>query len=170
MNEKKEINMRTRKKQNVWSKPLLGCVVGLLCFSSPQLNAAGDAGVTTTMHKEGCLDDNVHMRLGVPLWAFGMEGDVGIGDRQGHVDKSFSSFFDDLDFEAPVKVELRKSRFFFQAGMIYVKSSRDLEPRGVFASDRSGDLTLKQLTADINLGYELVRDPFYSLTAYAGGA
>jgi hypothetical protein len=116
------------------------------------------------------MDDNVHGRIGIPLWAFGMESDIKIGDHEGHVDKDFWNFFDHLDFEAPIKVEIRKGRFFFYADMIYAKMSKELEPRGVFAaSGANGELTLKQLMAGLNLGYELVREPNGSLTAFAGG-
>jgi hypothetical protein len=166
--------MRIGNKRNGSAKRLLGCVVALACLSTHQLKAAEvitmSPANTATAHEGCCMDDNVHMRFGIPLWAFSMNGDIAVGDRQGHVDKDFWNFFDKLDFIAPISVELRKSRFYFHTEVIYVKSSQDLEPRGLFAgSGANGDLTTKQIFGGVNLGYELVRQPCYSLTAFAGG-
>lgn len=177
--------MRIGKETNDCLKPLLGCVVVLAFFSSSQLNADTTTTTTTTMMApttmsttpptacpaapDNCMDDNVHMRIGIPLWAPSLNGDITIGQHQGHIHKDFSSFFDRVDFIAPLNIELRKSRFYFSANGFYMKTSQGFEPRGIFAAPgASGNLTLRQATGAIDLGYELVRQPCYSLTAYAG--
>lgn len=127
------------------------------------------------------MDDNLHMRFGLPLWAFSMNGDIAIGEHEGvdaahpgrtggHVDKKFWDFFDQLDFVAPLSIDLRKSRFYFHTEAIYVKTTEGLEPSGAFAGSRAtGTLTTKLVMGGVNFGYELVRQPSYTLTAFAGG-
>lgn len=177
--------MRIGQQKNGWAWLLLSGAFALACFSAVQLQAADGGGITTTTTtsimttppattttgpERFCFDDNIHGRIGIPLWAFSMKGDIAIGDRQAHVDKDFWSFFDRLDFLAPIKVELRKRRFFFYTEMVYVKTSQDVEPRGIFAgSGANGDLTTKQIFGGIDVGYELVREPSYGLTAFVGG-
>jgi len=127
------------------------------------------------------MDDNLHMRFGIPLWAFGMKGDLSIEDQRaavgtpqrqvgGHVNKDFWDFFDQLDFIAPISIDLRKGRFYFHTEVIYVKTSEGLEPRGAFAgSGANGDLTTKLAMGGINVGYEFVRQPKVTLTGFVGG-
>lgn len=179
--------MRIGNKKNDWVKVLLGCVLAVAFFSgtSPKAKADGAAPTTTTStttttsgticpkpsaYDDWSMDDNVHGRVGIPLWAFGMDGDINIRGHEGHINKDFWSFFDHLDYIAPIKVEIRQGRFYFNAEAIYVKQRRDIEPRGIFASpSANGDLNLRELFSGLNLGYEIVRCPQYTLTAFAGG-
>ena len=168
-------HMRTGTENNNSSKLLLGCALALAYFNAPQLKADEVTAVTTTAaqttHDEGwgCLDDNVHMRIGLPLWGPGLNGDITVGQEQGHIHKDFSSFKDRVDFIAPLNIELRKSRFYFSLDGTYMKTSENLESRGIFAAPGStAELTFKQLYGNIDLGYEFLRQPCYSLTAYLG--
>lgn len=126
------------------------------------------------------MDDDLHMRFGIPLWAFSMKGDTEIRDREGaggqerrvggHVDKNLGDFFDKLDFVAALSIDLRKSRFYFHTEGLYVKTTAGFEPHGVFAgSGANGSATTKLAMGGINLGYEFVREPSYTVTAFAGG-
>lgn len=159
----------------------MACVLAVACLNGSRIYAADTVTTTTTTTTmtsatpsttsgAWSMDDDVHMRIGLPLWALSMKGDVAIHDRQGHVDRDFWDFFDDLDFYAPLKIELRKNRFFFNVEGIYTKMGRSFEPRGVFGGPgTTGDLTLKQVLSGIDIGYVLVREPSYTLTAFAGG-
>ena len=126
--------------------PVMGCILVLAYLSAHQAKATemtstAAAPPGTTTPADCGLDDNLHMRFGLPLWAFSMKGDVAIRDELhladhggrtgGHVDKDFFDFFDQLDFVAPLSVDLRKSRFYFHTEAIYVKTSADLNPANV---------------------------------------
>jgi hypothetical protein len=109
------------------------------------------------------------MRIGIPLWGPGLNGDITVGQEQGHIHKDFSSFKDRIDFIAPLNIELRASRFYFSLDGTYMKSSEDVESRGIFAAPGStAELTLKQVYGNIDFGYEFVRQPRFSLTGYIG--
>jgi len=166
---KRKNHMRTGKEKNNWSRTLLACAIALACFSVPQLKAAEIVCPPRAEPKAGCMDDKLQMRIGIPLWAPGLNGDITVGQEQGHIHKDFSSFFDRVDFIAPISIELRKSRFFFSADGAYMKTHQSVDSRGIFAAPGStADMTLKQVYGNIDFGYELLRQPCYSLTAYIG--
>src|SRR5436190_20217340 len=76
--------MRTANEHSGWSKSLLGCVAALAFLSVPHLHAEDvtpgptstttrttttitrTSSATTASYDEQCMDDNLHMRFGIP--------------------------------------------------------------------------------------------------------
>ncbi len=106
-------------------------------------------------------------RVGIPLWATGAKGTVGVRDREVHIDDSFTDLLDTLDFIAPLNLEIRKSRFLFFSDGAYIKTSTSGEGRGLFR-DVEVDLNQKLFFDNLAIGYAVVRQPRFSLEPFAG--
>lgn len=174
-NEYRRVIMINAKQQNVCSKSVLACGLALACFSAPLLKATAASMESTDQNKDclaapdNCVDDKLHMRIGIPLWAPSLKSDITIGQLQAHGDKDFASFSSRGDFIAPLELELRKNRFYFNADGIYIKTGNNIETRGILGGPGStAELTLKQFFGAFDVGYEIIKDPCFSLTAFGG--
>jgi len=112
-------------------------------------------------------NDAWEFRIGIPVWAAGARGTVGVDGRAAHVNDDFWDLLDTLDFTAALNLEIRKSRFLFFLDGEYVKTSTTGEPRGLFGGS-SVDLNQKLNFNDVAIGYALVKTECFSLEVFAG--
>src|SRR5262249_18433725 len=110
--------------------------------------------------------DAWEFRIGLPVWAAGAKGTVGIDGREAHVNDDFWDLLDTLDFTASLNLEIRKSRFLFFLDGLYYKTSTTGEPRGLFGEARV-DVDQKLTFNDVAIGYALVKTECFSLEAFA---
>ena len=135
-------------------------LAALICLGALSVEAA--YAQEQTQDKDGW-----DVRVGLPLWASGATGTVGVRNRAVHIDDSFTDIFDTLDFTAALNLEVRKSRWLFFAEGFYVKISTSGEPRGSF-SGAQVELDQKLAFGDLAIGYALVKNERFSLEPFAG--
>jgi opacity protein-like surface antigen len=111
--------------------------------------------------------DGWDFRVGIPLWASGATGTVGVRNREVHIDDSFTDLLDTLDFTAALNLEIRKSRWLFFSDGFYVKTSTSGDPRGLFSGARV-HLNQKLAFDDLAIGYAVVKNERFSLEPFAG--
>jgi opacity protein-like surface antigen len=129
------------------------------------------AASAQTASAQEVIDDNNgwDVRIGLPLWASGLEGTIGVRNRAVHIDDSFTDILDTLDFIAALNVEVRKSRWLFLAEGFYTKTSTSGEPRGLLSGTGAEvELEEKMAFGDLAIGYALVKNERFSLEAFAG--
>jgi opacity protein-like surface antigen len=128
----------------------------------------GAASAQTACAQEPTQDkDGWDFRLGLPLWASGTTGTLGVRKHEVHVDDSFTDLLDTLDFTAALNLEVRKHRWLFFAESLYLKISTQGEPRGLF-SGAQVDYDQKLALGDLAIGYALVKNERFSLEPFAG--
>ncbi len=133
---------------------LLTCALPLCAASSEEAPSAHDWDV----------------RIGFPFWGAGLDGTVGVRDREARVDEDFTDVFDILDFFAPLNIEARRGRGLFFANGLYVKTSTDAEPGGLLSGlIDEVELEQKQVLLDFGVGYNLIPQRPFSLEAFVGG-
>jgi len=131
-------------------------VVGVLC-AAPSLSSAQETrsgGWTYT--------------IAPYLWGAGQSGEVSTFDGlpSTHIDLSFQDILDTLDFGGMVVGNANNGRFGVSADLVYVKTSEDADPPGLFFSDAS--LKTKTAFFSITGEYLVAQTPDTQLWA-AGG-
>lgn len=111
--------------------------------------------------------DGWHFRVGIPLWAAGTTGTIGVRNREVHIDKSFSDLADTLDFTAALNLEIRKRRWLFFSDGLYLKTSTSGDPRGLF-SGAQVHVGQKMAFDDLAIGYAVVKNECFSLEPFVG--
>jgi hypothetical protein len=103
----------------------------------------------------GCRSDFGHQRHGRR------------SQTRSHGDDSFIDVLDILDFTSSLNLEVRKGRFLFFSEGLYLKTSTDGAPRGLFSG---GNVAYDQKLAfdDLAVGYAVVKNDCFSLEAFAG--
>lgn len=134
-------------------------LAAVICFGALSLRAYAQAPAQDK--------DAWYFRIGIPIWASGVNGTLGVREREVHVDKSFSDVLDTLDFAAALNLEIRKSRWLFFSDGIYEKISTSGDPRGRF-SGAQVDLNAKLLFNDLAIGYAVVKTERFTLEPFAG--
>jgi hypothetical protein len=127
---------------------------------------------TTTTHEQYTTDltpnpDAWDFRIGLPIWAPGIHGNVGAHGRSAHIDKDFWDLLDTLDFMASLNLEIRKSRVLFFLDGFYFKTSTEGNGLGPFGGSKV-TVDNKLNFNDVAIGYALYRNPCFSLEAFAG--
>src|SRR6185436_3982939 len=93
------------------------------------------AQVSSAALKDADNYDIWDVRIGLPLWAAGMDGKVGIDNREAHVDEGFWDIADNLDFTAALNIEVRYcGHWLFFANAVYLKTEEDVTPGGLLSS------------------------------------
>jgi hypothetical protein len=134
---------------------IIGAVVLTMCALPDSANAAED-------------DWDIH--VGLPLWAYGIKGTLGIDDNDVERDEDFIDILDDLDFAAGLNLEFRKSRWLFFANSAYAKTSTEGEPGGLLSGLVSEvEVTQKEFDSDFGLGYDVLPGGNFSLEPFVGG-
>jgi hypothetical protein len=111
------------------------------------------------------------VQIGLPLWASGLEGEIGVRNRSVHVDEDFDDIFDTVDFLVPVNLEVRYCHhWLFFANMLYVETTTDAEP-GRLIGGAVDEVRLKQkeFDADFGVGYNLFPHRAVRLEPFVGG-
>lgn len=120
-------------------------------------------------HMESLVNTNGwDFRIGIPIWAASAEGNIGVHNREAHVDESFSDIKDDLDCYLGLNLEIRRCRWLLYSDNIYLKTSQEGEPD--FPNDdafRQVNVSQKQLFSDVGFGYAIVESHNLLLEAYA---
>ena len=107
------------------------------------------------------------LRVGIPAWASGISGDVGLKGVSGHVDVPFTSLLDHLDSIAPLSVDATYGKWGFHLDGQYVKLSEKFSPETFLL--QSGTIEMEQAFANFNLSYKVVSTGPFSVDAFAGG-
>jgi hypothetical protein len=127
---------------------------------------------TTTTHEQYTTDltpnpDAWDFRIGLPIWAPGIHGNVGAHGRSAHIDKDFWDLLDTLDFMASLNLEIRKSRVLFFLDGFYFKTSTEGNGLGPFGGSKV-TVDNKLNFNDVAIGYALVKTECFSLEVFAG--
>lgn len=111
------------------------------------------------------------VRIGLPLWAAGIDGKVGIDNRNADVDEDFWDIADYLDFAAALNLEVRYcGHWLFFANTIYTKTGTEVTPGGLISSVISEvELTQKYVNSDFGVGYNLFPKKRIRLEPFVGG-
>jgi len=81
--------------------------------------------------------------LAVYLWASGLDGTVGLGEREGEVSMSFSDILDDLQFGAMAGYSASNGRWAFMADAVVANLGRtERGEQGVLRADVDVDMTI----------------------------
>lgn len=144
------------------------CVV---CLSTALITISFQTQVRSAPLDEASNYDMWDVRIGLPLWASGMDGEVGVRNRTANVDEDFWDIFDVLDFTAALNVEVRYcGHWLFFVNAIYIKTEEDARPGGLLSGIISEvDLTQKYVNSDFGVGYNLFPKKRLRLEPFGGG-
>lgn len=111
------------------------------------------------------------VRIGLPFWFVGIDGDVGVLNRSVGVDEGVGDIFDNLDFAMPLNTEVRYcGHWLFFANGIYTKTGFDAEPgRLLGLGVDEMRLTQRWLNVDFGVGYNLFPKKQFRLEPFVGG-
>jgi hypothetical protein len=105
-------------------------------------------------------------RVGIPAWASGVSGDVGVRGVSGHFDVPFSSLFNHLDAIAPLSMDASYGKWGVHLDGQYVKLSENFSTQGTLFE--SGTLEMEQAFANFNINYRVVDSAPFTLVALVG--
>ena len=140
----------------------------LICLST--ILMAGVCSAATDPAAEAT--DLWDVQIGFPLWASGLEGEVGVRNRSAEVDDGFDDIFDTVDFLFPLNLEVRYShRWLFFANTMYLETTTDAQPGRLLGAIGVDEVQLKQkeLQSDFGLGYNLFPYKAVRLEPFLGG-
>jgi opacity protein-like surface antigen len=105
--------------------------------------------------------------IGIPAWASGINGTVGVNGVTGHVHQSFTSLWDHLDSVVPLSMDLRYQKWGFHIDGQYMKLSTNFATRGIIYN--SATLTQETAFANFNVNYRFLDSERWKVDASLGG-
>ena len=109
----------------------------------------------------------VQFRMGIPVWALGLSGEVGVKNVDSHINVDFDQIWRHLDGIVPLSADLRVEKFGFHIDGQWVKLGANLSPSGALL--QSGSLELQQAFANFDLNYRLVDTDMFTVDPFIGG-
>ena len=110
--------------------------------------------------------DKWELRLSLPAWAAGLEGDTGVGNQVSHQAIGFGELVPHLDMALSVRFELRKGRFgvFGEYSYLSLSDGSGVEDRVI----KKLDGRLDQHMADLGLSWRILGNERGFLEVIAG--
>jgi hypothetical protein len=129
------------------------------------------AGVCSADDAAAEANDLWDVQVGLPFWATGLDGEVGVRGRSAHVDEDFSDIVDILDFAIGLNTEVRyQRRWLFFANMSYVQTTADAEPgRRLAGTIDEVQLKQKEYDVDFGIGYNLFPHSAFRIEPFVAG-
>ncbi len=128
--------------------------------------APAEAGQKSYKEPVRTEPDKWELRLSVPAWAAGLEGDTGVGDHVSHQALGFGELAPHLDMALSVRFELRKGRFgvFGEYSYLSLSDGSGVESRVI----KKLDGRLDQHMADFGLSWRILGNERGFLEVIAG--
>ena len=130
------------------------------------LTSSALAGTSDQIVAPAPAPDSWEFRVGLPVWATGLEGDTGVLGLSNSVDIGFDDILSHLDMTAALSFEARKGRLAFISSFIYMNISDVVDTPGPLFDSVS--LDIKQLVVDAAVSYAVVDDPGFRVEALVG--
>jgi hypothetical protein len=138
-------------------------LIGVIGLSAP---ARAGTSIPNVSDPTPVAADAWEFRLGLPLWASGLKGDVGVLGRVAAVDAGFADIVPAIDMAAALSFEARKGRWGILTSGIYMNLSDVAAPPGPLVD--AVHLQLQQLMLDGAISYAVVDNEQGSLELLAG--
>ena len=139
-----------------------------LVLATGILLSAGAANAGEKSHKEPvpAESEKWELRLSMPAWAAGLEGDTGVGDHVSHQALGFGELAPHLDMALSVRFELRKGRFgvFGEYSYLSLSDGTGVDNRVI----KKLDGRLDQHMADLGLSWRILGNERGFLEVIAG--
>jgi opacity protein-like surface antigen len=140
-------------------------LIALFALSSSTLAGTSDS-LESAVTTPAAAADAWEFRVGLPLWASGLDGDTGVLGLSNPVDVGFDDILSHLDMAAALSFEARKGRLGFISSFIYMNISDAADTPGPLFDSVS--LDIKQLVVDAAVSYAVVDDPGFRVEALLG--